>query len=339
MSIPIRNVYYLLLYAWDRIGEGEEALVGGEDLTRLQDLLGHVLVGSVSRLLTRGLDRSYIARQEPIAGVRGKLELSGTIKRNLLVNARTWCQFDELEHDVIQNRIVKATLGGVAGADVSPEVRNHARRLFAKMDTVSDVRISRADFASVQLHRNNRLYAFVLDLCRLIHDNLLIDSAGGRSRFRDFRDDDPAMAAVFERFVFNFFHKEQTRYSVGRPTIRWHDADAPNGGLPIMRTDVVLQDWGRVLIVDLKYYREALSGRFDDRVRSSHLYQMFAYTENWAANSPGGPPAEAMLLYPVVRNAFAYDFRLKGRRVTVRSIDLDQDWRAIRGDLLRMVGC
>lgn len=334
MSIPVRNVYYLLLYAWNRIGEGEEALVGGEDLTRLQDLLGHVLTGTVSRLLTHGLDRLYGTRHEALAGIRGKLDLSGTVKRNLLINARSWCQFDELEHDVVQNRILKATLRRLAAADVSREVRDRARRLYGKLDTVSDIRITRGDFASVQLHRNNRLYAFALDVCRLIHENLLIESEGGRFRFRDFRDDDPTMAAVFEQFVYNFFRREQSRYEVGRPTIRWNDAEAPNGGLPQMHPDVVLRNANRVLIIDMKYYRQALSGRFDDRVRSSHLYQMFAYTENWAANSPNGPPVESMLLYPVVRNPFSFDFRLKGRRITVRSINLDQDWREIRDDLL-----
>jgi len=336
VSIPIRNVYYLLLYAWDQVGEGQEALVGGEDFTRLQDLLGHVLAGSVARLLTRGLDRNYIPFDETIAGIRGKLDLSGTIKANLLVSARTRCRFDELEHDVVHNRIIKATLRNLAGADVSREVGDHLRRLYARMSTVSDVRITRGDFSSVQLHRNNRVYAFVLDVCRLIHDHLLMESGGAKARFQDFRESDATMAAIFERFVYNFFRKEQKRFVVGRPVILWNEAEAPNGGLPRMHTDVVLRDPGRVIIIDTKYYREALSGRFDDRVRSSHLYQVFAYVENWKANSPGGPPVEAMLLYPVVKRPFSYDFRLKGHRITVRSIDLDQGWREIRADLLAL---
>jgi 5-methylcytosine-specific restriction enzyme subunit McrC len=332
VSIPIRNVYYLLLYAWDRVGEGEEALVGGEDLTRWQDLLGHVLAGSVARLLSRGLDRSYLELDEEVAGVRGKLQLAGTIKGNLLLRARTRCRFDEPEYDVLQNRIIKATLRSLLAGELSREVRDHVRALHAKLDAVSDVRITRRDFGSVQLHRNNHLYAFVLDLCRLIHDNLLVDENGTVARFRDFREDDPAMAAVFERFVFNFLDREQRRYRVARPRIPWHEAEAPQGGLPGMQTDVVLRGPERVLILDAKYYREALAGRFDERVRSGHLYQMFAYVENWAAARPDGPPVEAMLLYPVVRRIFAYDF-------TVRSIDLNQEWSGILADLLRLVGC
>src|SRR6185312_6818529 len=78
-AIPIENIYYLLSYAWDVLEERELANVTVEGTMRLQDLLARVLVGGVTHLLKRGLDRTYLSREEEIAGVRGRLLVGRSI--------------------------------------------------------------------------------------------------------------------------------------------------------------------------------------------------------------------------------------------------------------------
>lgn len=82
--IAIRNVYYLLLYAWDRLDEGRMATIDAEPDTDLVDLLASVLVRGVDDLLRRGLDRGYLLDADDISGIRGKFDVSATIKANLL---------------------------------------------------------------------------------------------------------------------------------------------------------------------------------------------------------------------------------------------------------------
>jgi 5-methylcytosine-specific restriction enzyme subunit McrC len=340
VTIPVENVYYLLLYAWRRIGHGPQIEVRDRGFVHLHDLFAHVLAETASRLLSRGLDRQYLEVDDVIGGIRGKLDLTATLQRNHLANARAHCRFDELHYDVLHNRILKATLRSLLGLDLDAEIRTRVRRLHQKLDAVADVRIERRDFGRVQIHRNNRAYDFALRLCRLIHDNLMIEEGAARASFRDLRRDDRQMAALFEEFVFNFFDIEQRVYRVSRPHIAWHEASGTVADLemlPTMRTDVVLESPHRCVILDTKYYAEALAGRFEGKkLRSGHLYQIFAYIENRAARD-GAVAHEGMLLYPVVDDAFAFDYRLKGHRVTIRSIDLNQPWEGIRGDLLRLV--
>lgn len=59
--IPIRNLYYLLCYAWDVLEERDDALVSELDGLSHVELLAKVLSVSVQRLWKRGLDRGLTA--------------------------------------------------------------------------------------------------------------------------------------------------------------------------------------------------------------------------------------------------------------------------------------
>lgn len=68
-----------------------------------------------------------------------------------------------------------------------------------------------------------------------------------------------------------------------------------------MRTDVVFESADRCIVLDKKFYAEALKGRYGGRkLNSSHLYQLFTYVQNRSAEHDGAPVHEGMLLYPVV---------------------------------------
>jgi 5-methylcytosine-specific restriction enzyme subunit McrC len=332
VKIPIRNVYWLLLYAWDHLGAGEEASLAAEEPRHLHDLFASALADTVSRLRARGLDRGYVEVEETLAGVRGRMDLGTTLKRGLLASVRTHCIVDELRHDVLHNRILKATLRSLLPLELDEEVRARVGRQVRALNTVADVRISRRDFGRVQLHRNNRVYDFALRLCRLIHDNLIVDPATGDACFRDFRSDERRMGALFEAFIYRFYRREQQQFRVSRPHVAWYDACGSEQALsllPQMRTDVVLRSPERRIIVETKFYANPLAGRFGGKkLRSAHLYQLLAYST--------GPRYEGMLLYPVVNESLALDYRLNGHWLMVRTINLDQPWVGIRGDLLRL---
>lgn len=341
MSIPIHNIYYLLLYAWGHVQQDELARLDSMPTTQLHDLLAHVLADHVGRLIARGLPRDYVPISEVVRGVRGKLDLAVTLKRNLLADARTFCFTDDFRHDVPRNRIVKATLRRLLRLQMlDGGVRERVRKLYLKLDGVAEVELRRGDFRVIQTHRHAGAYEFILRLCLLIFDSIILDATTGDAVFADFQEDKARMSALFESFVYNFYRLEQDNAKVSRPHIRWHDAQGSEhdlARLPIMRTDVVLQSAENCLVLDAKYYRRALREyRGRERIRSSHLYQLFAYLENLSAPS-SHIRYEGMLLYPVVELPFAYTYCLKGHRIAIRSINLAQSWRRIRGDMLELL--
>lgn len=281
--IAVKNLFYLLLYAWDAFDEGQIKAVDAEPETDLLNLLAAVLSRGVDHLLRRGLDRGYLSHSEEIPGIRGKLDLSGTIKTNLFARARTNCHFDELTSDVLHNQIIKATLGRLLQSEtLSPTLREPLRTGYVRLPGITDIRLEESDFRAMQLHRNIRFYRFLLDVCRLLFECMIPDEATGRFRFRDFTRDEVRMRRLFERFLFSFYRHEQVAFKVTRPSFPWAQTTGNALSLlPQMRTDIYLTSTARRVLVDAKYTAAIFQEHRGHRsFRSPHLYQLFSYLKN-----------------------------------------------------------
>ena len=346
MNIPIANVYYLLCYAWGHAEESDVVRLEDLDgLTRVQDLLGHLLGSGTLRLIRRGLDRGYREVREDLAGIRGKVALSDTAARALRSRGRVACDFEELSHDVLHNRILRSTLGALLRiADLDRDVRDGIRLAHRTLDGVSVVRLSRRVFGQVQLDRNRRRYRFLLSVCWLVHECLLVDETTGDARFTDFRKDQARMWKLFEDFAIGFFRHEQRDFRVNRGgrTIQWDDegtAERHRSAIPRMEGDVLLDSRERRIILDTKYYAEPLAGRYGARkLPADNLYQLLAYLRNREATTAPGPRHEGILLYPAVKERLAIDLRLEGFLIRARAVDLAQPWSGIRRDMLALTG-
>lgn len=347
MKIPIANVYYLLCYAWRHVEEADVVNVDElDELEHVHDLLGKVLAEGTFRLLRRGIDRGYQETQADLTGIRGKLAVSEMAKRALRARGKAACVFEELTHDVLHNRILRSTLGSLLSVpNLSPEVRTEVGLAYRKLDGISEIRVDRQALRQVQLDRNRRLYRFLISVCELIHESVLLDESTGDAVFRDFREDEATMWKLFEDFVTEFFRIEQDEYSVnkGGRSIRWQAAWAPTDSelakIPKMEADVLLDSPTRRIILDTKFYAEAFGGRGGkDKLRSNNLYQLLAYLRNRQASAPEGAMHEGILLYPVVSEPLGVEVRLEGFRVQVRGIDLGQAWTGIRQDMLELLG-
>ena len=108
--------------------------------------------------------------------------------------------------------------------------------------------------------------------------------------------------------------------------------------LPEMRTDISLFNDDRKIIMDTKFYREALKkNQWGKRIiNQNHLYQLTAYLNN--TQPKDGQELEGILLYPTVKDDFDHQYRTqKGYKVSVKSIDLNQDFQKISDDLQMVI--
>ena len=263
------------------------------------------------------------------------------MKRSLLPRGRVACYVDDFSYDVPHNRVIKAAMRALIGVpELDPGIRSALRDHCRRLHAVTDVELTPATFRHIQLHRNVARYAFLVNVAHLIARSFFPDEATGQRRFHPFTAREQETGLLFQAFVRNFLDREQDTFNVAAPKV---DCDlVPEAGsdpswLPEMRTDVVLTNPWRRIVIETKYSATpSQSYHGSKKLKSGHLYQVLTYIEHLSATT--GPDPTGLLLYASVGEDWRLEYRLRGQRLLVRTLDLDRDWQAIHRDLLAMTG-
>jgi 5-methylcytosine-specific restriction enzyme subunit McrC len=343
-TIPIQNLYHLLTYAWDVL---PQAAALPRHLTAappdLHHLLASVLCGAVAQLLKRGLAHDYVSEDTLSARPRGKLLLAASVRQLTLPRRQLWCEVDERAPDHALNRLLKATLHFlVTTGGLRPALRAELQFVLRAFGTVTLVPLQDPALRAVRVHRATARYALAVHVCHLIRRRGLPTEEAAHTLFADYRRDRRTMARLFEQFVRQFFaHHLRGQARVWPKALPWdlRPADeAARQHLPQMQTDVVIEYANRLVLIECKYYPEALiPGQYGgERLRSGHLYQLYAYQQH-LRHYAQGRPITALLLYPVAQTTLALRYTLEGAPLGAFTVNLHQPWPAVEAELLALL--
>lgn len=297
-GIHIHNVYYMLAYTFKALREGVYADMAGEDFENAEDLFGEILSLGLSHLLKRGLHRTYEEAHEDLVGLRGKIDMAGTIRYLLNKRQVISCVHDEFSVNNDFNRILKTTAEALL---VTRKLERSGRKLkrvlsfFGEVDTLD---IHRIRWSELRYERNNQHYLMLINVCKFVIDGLLLDEAhSGNRRIRAMEIDEDKMASLYEGFIREYYARHYDLHAMSKQ-IAW---DVPNGTdeslLPKMKSDVMLSDSSKTLIIDAKFYGSIMQEYWERfSIRNAHLYQILAYVNNQQAFEPCRP-VSGMLLY------------------------------------------
>ena len=334
MPIPIKNIYYLLSYAWNKLEESKLVDVSAENESDLPNLLSKVLLNGTKVLLKRGIDKQYLTENKVYQGIKGKVNITDSLRKNLFSQGLSVCEFDELSVNILPNQILKTTLQNIIKiSSLSPTLKQEIRTIIYRLHEVDEIVLTDTIFHQVQINRNNSFYTFLLNISELIHKNLLINEESGNFQFKDFLRDERQMARLFEEFIRNFYKTEISEAKVFREDLRWKMAGETHQFLPKMQTDVSIKINDRKLIIDAKYYKETLQKYYDsEKVHSQHLYQLFAYLKNQEDTQ-----AEGILIYPTIQKSLSLAYTHEGHTIRIETLNLNQDWHGVKADLLGII--
>jgi len=343
MKIPIQNIYFMLCYSWNRLEEADELAVSSDSFNNTTNLLGKVLDSGINFILKYGIYREFLPVSEETNSIKGKIDISQSIKKNLFKSGRAICNYDQYTHNVLHNQIIKATLRHLIRAEeLDSTLCKCLSSNLLKFSEVTDIDLHKSLFGRIKINRLCKVYLLLIDVCELIFDSLAPDELNpGSYKMRDFIRDDKTMATIFEDFIRNFYKAEQKVFpKVGSELIEWNAAPLDEDSkrfLPKMKTDITLSNNERCIIIDAKYYSETLvTGQYDtEKIHSGHLYQLSSYLINKATKSALKP--EGILLYPTVQKSLDLKYVLNGFKTSIKTINLDQPWSGIRTDLLKMI--
>lgn len=337
-TIFIKNIYYMLSYAFDVLKQKNYNKIASEPFERTQDLFAAILSKGISQQLKQGLYCEYITKYETLPILRGKIDISQTIHNKIQRKQTLACEFDELSENNLFNQILKTTMYFMAkDKNLSPSYKKALNKILMFFNDVTLLKPSKIPWEQLHYQRNNKNYEMLLNVCYFVLHGMLQTTEKGEYKMMEFSDEN--MAKLYEKFILEYYRCHHKYLSeVNAAQIKWNltgQNDKTNTCfLPIMQTDVMLRLHDKILIIDAKYYSHTLQKRYDkQKLHSSNLYQIFTYVKNQDSNNTGN--VAGVLLYAKTTENITPDFtfNIGGNQIQTKTLDLNTDFTMITKQL------
>ena len=258
-------------------------------------------------LVKKGIKSDYVALEENLNFLKGKLNINEQIKRNSIHKERFYVGYSEFLSDIKINRIIKTTLQFLYKKSNSSKNQQKIRELLFIFDEVLECEDYKNFFAKLVINRQVKHYEQTLLWCKIF---LLGNS------FTPHNGDDLALAllfdmnALFESYVGNFIKKSFPG------TILQHSekylVEEPKSFK--LRPDIFLEG---DFIADTKW--KIVKSR--DDISQADLYQLYAYGKKYECSN-------LYLIYPKIDGVkqefmkFGYDDKML---LEILYFDLEKD--------------
>lgn len=329
----------MLSYAFQSLKELDINTSSVESFDNVQKLCAEILIKGVNNQIKRGISKEYVPETETISSIKGKIEVSDTIKSQAIVRRQIVCTHDEFTINSKLNQIIKATLNLLLRTDILIEQKKQIRKILVLLSEVDDINIYNIDW-NLQYNRNNGSYQLLIAICYFVIKGLLRTEEDGSTKVMDLFDEQ-RMSRLYEKFILEYYRKHNPELSPSASHIAWQLDNSDDSMLPTMKSDIMLQKDNRVLIIDAKYYSHTTQKQFDkNTIHSGNLYQIFTYVKNKEYELRNKQHEVAgMLLYAKTDEEIQPDSQhsMSGNKMIIRTLDLNQDFSSISNSLNRIV--
>ena len=214
-------------------------------------------------LVKKGIKSDYVALEENLNFLKGKLNINEQIKRNSIHKERFYVRYSEFLSDININRIIKTTLKFLYKKSNSSKNQQKIRELLFIFDEVSECEDYKNFFAKLVINRQVKHYEQTLLWCKIfLFNNSFTPHKGDDLGFALLFD----MNALFESYVGNFIKKSFPGTILQHS--EKHLVEDPKSFK--LRPDIFLK--GK-FIADTKW--KIISSR--DDISRADLYQLYAY--------------------------------------------------------------
>jgi 5-methylcytosine-specific restriction endonuclease McrBC regulatory subunit McrC len=287
------------------------------------NILYMTLIFEYENLMKKGLLKSYVIHAENTSSMRGKLLMQHQMLNDAMKKPQFFCEFDELEYDSIENRVILEALTVIERTSDNPRIRmksmDLAQRLSGVVKKTSVPRLTRKRMMQ-SYNRQNLRYQRIHQVCDQIIDKSGIDDIyrGDNSYVIPVFYD---MNVLFESFIqklFQWFYQDldlkvETQFSKKAWT---GQGDLGNRS---MRPDITIWD-GKICthIIDVKYKTKNIS--------TGDLYQLGFYMHEFSEqyNPREKQIKNAIALTPEFTDAKSGMYEsITGKQVFVKRIDVE----------------
>lgn len=336
-GIRIQNIYYMLAYAFQTLRSEAYEKIGSEEFKNTADLLSAIIAKGIAIQIKRGLGKQYNLISESLSTLRGKIDITSSIKTQTMLKKQLFCCYDEFSINTKHNQIIKTTVYILLRSPaVSKNRKRELKKLmvyFSNVDTLNPYTICWNMF----FNRNNQSYEMLTNICYLVIKGLLQKDNKGDIKLQKFLDDQ-RMSRLYEKFILEYYKKHFPELKPCSKEIKWDviGDEVSLSMLPAMQSDIILTNGENTLIIDAKYYTKSMTtSQFGNKktFHSHNLYQIFTYVKNKDENKTGN--VRGMILYAKTEEEISPngEFNMSGNNIYVSNLDLSGDFPSVSQQL------
>ena len=310
-SINYKNIYYLLLYAYQNLKEANLAWVETQQYESLHDLFAGIFVHGITAQVKRGFHREYVKHEGVFPTALGQVNVAETIKQQTLITGRLVCSYEDFLSNSLPNQALKSViLLLIKQGKIKEKNRESLRKLLLYFSDTKIISPNSIQWSMIKTHRANSIYRMLLGVCKLIVNGLVYSDENGILKLKDMFETGEHLSQIYEKAILSYYTKHFLYCYPKKVNMQL------DGGFCF---DICLQRENRFLLLDTKYYQKEIS---PDLVRTTRIK-----TRNQSQ------VITAILLCPKTDDTEDID----GVNVSVKTVDLRQDWKLVKGNLNRYI--
>jgi len=248
----------------------------------LLEIFISMFLEELSALIRKGIKSDYIAKEENLRFLKGKLKMSEQIKRNSIHKERFFVEYEEFSSDRAENRLIKTTLEFLYKKSKRNRNQQKIREFLFVFDEVKRSSDIKTDFSKLKINRQMRDYESLLTYSKtFLFGNSFSPYKGSEKVFALLFD----MNLLFESYVGVYLKKKD--FDVKEQDKGKYLVEQPN--LFALRPDFVINKGkDNEIVADTKY--KNISSLKD--ISQADMYQLYAYGTKYSQTQ------QLYLIYP-----------------------------------------
>jgi len=256
-----------------------EATVGKNKFHLLEIYMDMFLM-ELASLIQSGLVKSYRKKTSNSLALKGRLELTGHLSKNIVHKERFYTSHQVYDHEMLIHQILRFALQIVQEFSGSSYLAGKANRLSLLFPSIATKVITIDSFDKIHLSRKTKPYTKVLDIARVLIGNYSPQISKGRNKMLALLFN---MDQLWEEFIFQSLKKSQSE--LGYEVYQEFRHLFLNESY-YLKPDIIIKKDGHIYILDAKWKQPK-----DRKASQQDLRQIYTYCRFWNAR-------QGFLLYP-----------------------------------------
>lgn len=304
----------------------------------LLELFISIFIDELLNLFKRDVNRNYNQALENQTFIKGKINFSETIKKNIYRRHKHYIKYDEFTENILLNQMFKAVIHNLIKRTIIKENKFKLRQGLLWLEDVEKITLNKVIWDKIQFTRLNNQYRTVFNMARLFYFNSSPNLNKGDELTFSFL---VPVNQLFEKYLYKILINNSPKdvdIKYQGPTKYLAKKNGKN--YLQMKPDITISREGEILyILDAKY-KEVQDAEDNLLVSQADIYQMLAYSIKYNCN-------RIALLYPKLLEDENTDFMVSELeidndedviRIKILKVDLEVDPNILAKDIRKLLG-